>query len=228
MPRSLRALWWRGRFVVAAACCALAAGAVVQAARPAPPPTVTAVVTAHEVSGGTRLAAGDLRVVETSPDLVPADAPTGVDAAVGRTTSVRLAAGTVLQDSLVGAGDLVAGAPQGTVVVPVHLEPTVSTLLVPGDRVDLVLAAGRTVADPLPDDGTDTTADGAVGGASDPYLARRALVVPGRATSGAGGLLGAAGPSAEGGVTLVAVSAQEAARLAGATGWEEVRAVLVP
>ncbi|MBD5786585.1 flagellar biosynthesis protein FlgA [Cellulosimicrobium terreum] len=208
-PRALRALWWRARFVVAALCCGLAASAVVDAVRPAPPPTVPVVVTAHDVRGGVALTTHDVRAVEIAPDLVPAGALADVDDAVGRTTSVRLASGTALQESLVAAGDLVAAAPEGTVVVPVRLDPEVAALLVPGDRVDLVVAEDVT-------------------GMPDPFLARGALVVPGRGAAGSGGVLDVVGPAEAGGITLVAADPDEAARIAGATGWAEVRAVLVP
>lgn len=213
-------LWWRLRFVVAAVCCGAAAAAAVSALRPEPPPTVPVVVTAREVSAGDELGASDVRVVEVPLGLAP-EALRSTDDAVGRSASVRIAPGTALQESLVAAGGLVAAAPPGTVVAPVRLDPGVSGLLAPGDRVDLLLASSTSgltgvAGEPVPADGTD------------PYLARGAVVVPGRTEeSAAGGLLGAQPTTAER-VVLVAVQPQEAERLAAVAGWGQVTAVLVP
>lgn len=220
-------LWWRLRFVVAAVCIGLAASATVAAARPAPPPTQPVVVTTREVPAGTALVAGDVEVLDVAAGLAP-EALRTVDDAVGRTASVRLAPGTALQESLVAAGDLVAAAPEGTVVAAVRLDPGVGGLLTAGDRVDLLVAAGE-----LGPPGSATPAEpGAAGsdaatGAPDPYLARGAVVVPGRAPEASGGLLGpAAGTEQD--VTLVAVRPEEAERLAAVAGWGAVTAVLVP
>lgn len=208
-------LWWRLRFVVAATCCGVAAAAVVAALSPAPPASVAVVVTAREVEAGSSVVAADVQVTEVPADLAPAGLRS-VDDAVGRTASVRIAPGTVLQESLVAAGDLGAAAPAGTVVAPVRLDPGVSGLLTAGDRVDLLVAAGAT--------GPDGAGDGP---ADDPYLARGAVVVPGRAEGTAsGGLLGTSTSTAD--VTLVAVLPDEAERLAAVAGWGEVTAVLVP
>lgn len=209
-------LWWRLRFVVAAVCCGLAATAVVAAARPAPPETVPVAVTTREVPAGAALSAADVEVRHVAAELAP-EALRTVDDAAGRTASVRLAPGTTLQESLVAAGELVSAAPAGTVVAAVRLDPAVAGLLAAGDRVDLLVASGATEAavvdpaDPAPD----------------PYLARGAVVVPGRAPETSDGLLGS-GASAPEDVTLVAVRPEEAERLAAVAGWGTVTAVLVP
>jgi pilus assembly protein CpaB len=215
-------LWWRLRFVVAAVCCGLAASATVSAARPAPPATVPVVVTTREVPPGTALAADDVEVRQVAAELAPR-ALRAVDDAVGRTASVRLSPGTTLQESLVAAGDLAAGAPDGTVVAAVRLDPGVAGLLAAGDRVDLLVASGA--AEGTADVGT---ADGRqAAGAPDPYLARGAVVVPGRAPEASAGLLGSAATAPDD-VTLVAVRPEEAERLAAVAGWGTVTAVLVP
>jgi pilus assembly protein CpaB len=208
--RRAGALWWRLRFVVAAVCCGLAASAAASAARPAPPATVPVVVTTREVPAGTSLAAGDVEVLRVAAELAP-EALRTADDAVGRTASVRLSPGTALQPSLVAAGDLAAAAPEGKVVSAVRLDPAVSRLLAAGDRVDLLVAVDETGAPDTPD----------------PYLARGAVVVPGRGEEPTGGLLGSAA-STEQDVTLVAVRPEEAERLASVAGWGTVTAVLVP
>ncbi|WP_251150534.1 SAF domain-containing protein [Cellulosimicrobium sp. Marseille-Q4280] len=213
-------LWWRLRFAVAALCCGVAAATAVSALSPDPPPTVSVVVTAREVSAGAELAAADVRVVDVPADLAP-EALRSPDDAVGRSASVRIAPGTALQESLVAAGDLVSAAPPGTVVAPVRLDPGISGLLAAGDRVDLLVASAATgltgvAGEPAPADGAS------------PYLARGAVVVPGRpGESASGGLLGSPTVTGEQ-VTLVAVLPEEAERLAAVAGWGQVTAVLVP
>ncbi|WP_171905437.1 flagellar biosynthesis protein FlgA, partial [Cellulosimicrobium cellulans] len=168
------------------------------------------------------------RALEVAAGLAP-EALRTVDDVVGRTASVRLAPGTALQESLVAAGDLVAAAPAGTVVAAVRLDPGVSALLTAGDRVDLLVAAGELGATPGPAASADPGAaeEDAAPVAPDPYLARAAVVVPGRAPEAPGGLLGSAA-STEQDVTLVAVRPEEAERLAAVAGWGAVTAVLVP
>ncbi|MGN0113243.1 MAG: SAF domain-containing protein, partial [Cellulosimicrobium funkei] len=206
--RLLHGLWWRSRFVVAALCCGLAASVVVGALRPPPPPTAPAVVTARAVPPGTTLAAPDVRVDHVPASLLPAGAPARADDVVGRRATVALPEGTLLQDGLVAGGELAAGAPDGTVVAPVRLDPGVAALLGPGDRVDL-LAAGDPALAPAPTEPAET------GSAppDDPYLARAAVVVPAPEPDDGGGLLGTGGSGSDV-VTLVAVRPEEAVRLA--------------
>ncbi len=220
--RLLHGLWWRSRFVVAALCCGLAASVVVGALRPPPPPTAPAVVTARAVPPGTTLAAPDVRVDHVPASLLPAGAPARADDVVGRRATVALPEGTLLQDGLVAGGELAAGAPDGTVVAPVRLDPGVAALLGPGDRVDL-LAAGDPALAPAPTEPAET------GSAppDDPYLARAAVVVPAPEPDDGGGLLGTGGSGSDA-VTLVAVRPEEAVRLAARTGHAPVTAVLVP
>jgi pilus assembly protein CpaB len=202
--RRLHLLAWRGRFVVAAVCCGLAATTAVQALRPPPPPTADVVVTRRAVPAGTELRAADLTTVVVDARLAHTLTTDTADV-VGRSSPVRLPAGTPLHPDLVSGGGLGGQAPRGTVVVAVGLVE--SSWLAPGDRVDLLAAddRGRT-------------------------LARRALVLPGPAAGAeaSGGLLG--GVAADGGehVTLVAVDPDEAAAVSGASGWGAVVAVLVP
>ncbi|PFG44270.1 SAF domain-containing protein [Isoptericola jiangsuensis] len=202
--RRLHLLAWRSRFVVAAVCCGLAATATVQALRPPAPATTTVVVTSRAVEAGTPLRRADLTTVVVDADLAPALVTDPTDV-VGRSSPVRLPAGTPLHPGLATGGGLGDQAPRGTVVVAVGLVE--AGWLAPGDRVDLLAAddRGRT-------------------------LARRALVLPGPAarTDTSGGLLG--GTSADGGdrVTLLAVDPDEAAAVSATSGWGTVTAVLVP
>jgi len=180
-------------------------------------------VAARDVAPGTALTAADLRVEEVPARLLPDTAATDPDAVVGRRATVALRAGTLLQESLVAAGDLAAGAPDGTVVAPVRLDPGVAALLGAGDRVDLLAVSDWPAADPLP----DPLAPDGVAPTEDPYLARGAVVVPAPEVDDGGGLLGT-GASGADAVTLVAVRPEEAVRLASVAGHATVTAVLVP
>ncbi len=111
-------------------------------------------MTARAVPPGTTLTAPDVRVDHVPASLLPAGAPTRADDVVGRRATVALPEGTLLQDGLVAGGELAAGAPDGTVVAPVRLDPGVAALLGPGDRVDL-LAAGDPALAPVPTDVAD-------------------------------------------------------------------------
>ncbi len=209
--------------MVAALCCGLAASVTVSALRPAPPPTAPVLVAARDVPAGAALTTADVRVDEVPAQLLPDTATADPGSVVGRRTTVALRAGTLLQESLVAAGELAAGAPEGTVVAPVRLDPAVAALLGAGDRVDLLAVADWPVADPLPD---AAASDGSVP-ADDPYLARSAVVVPAPEPDDGGGLLGTGASSADA-VTLVAVRPDEAVRLASVAGHATVTAVLVP
>jgi Flp pilus assembly protein CpaB len=179
--------------------------AAVGALRPPDPATVGTVVAAHDLEAGTRLTASDVRVVQLPQAVAVAGAAGSTQAVVGATTAVPLGAGTplvpgVLVESVTG--------PAGTVVAAVRFaDDAVASYLRPGDRVDVVAA----------------TPDGGPGGT----LASRALVLPGRAGTGEGsdGLLGTG--DADTGPVLLAVTADEASALAGATGGSLLSAVIV-
>jgi len=231
VPRRLRSLLWRARFVLAAACCGLAAAAVVQAVRPAPPPTVNVVVPARALAAGEPVAADDLTTVAVATALAPDGVATDPAELVGRTPVTALPAGLPLHPGLLPGGGVVAQAPQGTVVVPVLLEDTAAGWLRPGDRVDLVLTGEAAQAVATGGDGSEGGANGRDGAdPDDAYLARRALVLPrpeAAEPAGGGLLAGATGTSQDTDVTLVAVSEDEAPGLSAASGWGTVGAVLV-
>jgi Flp pilus assembly protein CpaB len=207
--------------VLVAVCCGVAATATVQALSPEPPPTVDVVVPEHRLVAGTAVASDDVAVKPVPAALVPADVLTDPADAVGRVPAVSLPAGLPLHAELVQGGGVVSQAPRGTVVVPVRLDDAATGWLRPGDRVDLVATAEGQASVSESGDADDS-----------PYLARRALVLPGLAggrsssEESAGGLLG--GTSArDAPVTLVAVAPDEAPGLSAASGWGTVAAVLV-
>lgn len=204
----LRGALWRGRAVVAALCLGVAAAATVQALRPAPPPTVPVVVLAADVPAGTPLTAADVAVAHLPPAAVPAGAPRAPADVVGSSPVVDLVARQVLAPALLGGG--APAGPAGTVVAAVRLDdPAVAALLTPGAHVDLVAAR--------PEGGPGET------------VAVRALVLPAppAARDDGGGLLGSTPPEADAPV-LVAVTPDEAIRLAEASASARIVAVVVP
>lgn len=214
--RRRAATWlWRSRFVVAAACCGLAATAAVHALRPPAPPTADVVVPVRTLAAGRPVAEDDVALRALPAEAVPDDALADPGDAVGRTPAVALPAGLPLTGALVAGGEVVARAPDGTVVVPVVLDSTAAALLRPGDRVDLV-----------------TTAQAAAGSPDAAYLARGALVLPsaGRQPDepSTGGLLGGGAGGTTTAATLLAVDPDEAPAVSAASGSGTVGAVLVP
>jgi pilus assembly protein CpaB len=181
----------------------LAVLALVLALRPAPAAPVIApaaevdvVVAARDLPAGTTLAADDV-VLTTFPE---AAAPDGAATDAGRLTGEVLAGpvrrGEPVTDVRVVGPGLWAQVPAGQVAAPVRLaDLAVATLLHPGDRVDVLATAADAAAAEV--------------------VARAALVVstPTGADPDAPDPAVVAG---EAGLLFLAVSAETAARLAGA------------
>jgi pilus assembly protein CpaB len=132
----VRAASWHRR-PLAAVAAVLAVVTAVSAALPEGPPERTVLVAAHELAGGTVLAAAD---VEPRP-LRAADVPVGaLEAApqvLGRAVSAPVPEGQVLTPLALAAPR--AGPSTGRVVAPVRLaDPGLVALLRPGDLVDLL------------------------------------------------------------------------------------------
>lgn len=161
------ALRWHRR-TLAALAAGLAVLGTLTVMRPAPPETTPVVVAAHDLSPGTRLAAGDLRVIELPPAALPAGAPTSTADLIGRVLVVALPSqAVVLPGTTLGARQVKAGE----VLVPFRLaDPAVATLLRVGDQVNIVaqstdgqartIATGARVSALM----TDSTEAGPLGG----------------------------------------------------------------
>jgi pilus assembly protein CpaB len=130
----------------------LAVLALVLAVRPPPAsdvpapgrPTVPVAVAAADLPAGAVLTPGDLVVAA----LPPGGAPDGSAADPGELTGQVLAApvrsGEVVTDVRVVGPGLWSSVPDGQVATPVRLaDLAVATLLRPGDRVDVLAAAGE-------------------------------------------------------------------------------------
>lgn len=213
----MRAELWRHRFAVAAALLGLATALVVDRLTPTPERTLPVVVSAADLPAGAELTPAHLRTVRLPAVAVTDGTPGDPDAVVGRTLAVTVPAGTVIVGPLLV--DDTATGPPGTVVAGVRLaEPALAAVLSPGMHVDLLAPV------PTVDLGPDVSAAAAA------TLAVRALVLPHPgATPRSSGLL--PGSPGDGGgpsdLVLVAVTPDEAARLANVSGRGSVSAVVV-
>ena len=174
---------------------------------------------ARELPAGSTLAAEDVRTVRMGADVAPNHAPDREDAVVGRRTAVSVPAGTPLVPGVVHGAGIRPSVPPGLTLAAVRLaDPGVARLLQPGDRVRIL--AGR----------NDPTGAATGSEASAETLVARALVVEiqgGAAESSSGGLLAPSSVVDVEPLILLAVSTEEATRLAGAALTASIVAVLV-
>jgi Flp pilus assembly protein CpaB len=129
--------------LVAAALAALTTYSAVQVVAPASPPTEPVVVAARDLSSGTRVAPGDVRLAAVDPDLVPRGADAEVSSVVGRVLAAPMRAGEFLTDRRVLGAPLIASYPDEVVAAPVRLQDAdVAALLRVGDRIDVYSSNG--------------------------------------------------------------------------------------
>lgn len=180
-------LWHRR--LLAAGLAAAAVALAIHAAQADPVRTVPLVVTARDLPGGGILQPADLTTIEVLVASVPAGAVASVDAAIGRMLAGPASAGEPVTDVRLVGPSLLQGWGDGLVAVPVRIaDPGAVAILRPGELIDLIAA---------PVNGQ---------GAPGPIATQVPLLaVPEQAD---GGL------HADGGLLIVAVSAQQAASLA--------------
>jgi len=185
------------RRLASAGLAAAALAGALQVLAPDPAAGVLAVVLARDLAAGAVIGPQDLRSVHLPAGMLPRGAVGAVQAR-GHLMASAGRSGEVLTDArLVGPGLLVGQDPD-RVAAPVRVaDPAAAALVSPGDRVDVLLA-------------TQGRADAEVVVRSATVLAR--LLAP---TSGSG-LLGGSVDTASGGLLVLAVSAPDAAALAGA------------
>lgn len=200
---------WRYRHVLAALCLAWAVVLVLPGAkddRSAAP----VVVAAQDLAAGTLLTADQLTTVSMPPS--PGDA-VSPEQLIGERLVIGLPEGVpVVPTMLVGPG-VARGAPPGTVVTPVRLsDPALMELVHAGDRLDLY-------AGPV---GSDL-------GAGDAELITSGALVLSvlNRPEDSSGLLDVTAQDGTGAV-VVAVAAEDASLLTGASGVSSFRAVVVP
>jgi Flp pilus assembly protein CpaB len=139
----VRRWFLRHRRLVVAALASLIAYSLVHVLAPPPPPTAPVVVAARDLSSGTRLAAGDLRLSAVDPVDVPDGAATQIAAVVGEVLAAPMRAGESLTDRRVLGAALVAGYRGDMVAAPVRIQDAdVVALLHVGDRIDVYASNG--------------------------------------------------------------------------------------
>lgn len=188
-----RAVSWhrRGLAAVLAAASVLA---LYSALRPSTADQVPVLVASRSIAAGQTADAGSLRIASVPRAVVPDQALTALDQAVGRTVTAGLTPNSILTDRDVLTPTRSA---DGTVVVPVRITDTgVAALLQPGDRVDLFARS-----------------DGTTDPGRDARLASGAVVVT--VTQPADGpVAGVGGGTGDGALVLVRVGPSVAERLA--------------
>jgi pilus assembly protein CpaB len=167
VSRTVRRLLARYRRILGALLAAVAVLVVVEALAPAAPASRPVVVAARDLESGSVLSAGDVRVVQMPPRLVPAGSTYSAAKVVGSVVAGPMRAGEVVTDRRLLERALVAGYPPGIVAAPVRVRDAgVVSLLSVGDRIDvyavrsdtapaeLIVADVPVVALPQVDDGT--------------------------------------------------------------------------
>ena len=194
------------RLAVALLLCAAAAITVHQLT-PAPVHTVTALAAARDLPAGSAMGASDLAHVQVPPDMMAAGFLDEESELAGKQLAAPLRKGQLLTDAqLLGPG-LLAGTPPGSAAVPLRMaDPSSIQLVSPGQLVNVVLTAAN---------GFDQQAPSEVLAASVPVLW----------TSGKSGQW--LGTAETDGLIVVAASAEQAARLAGASTQGKLFFVLV-
>jgi Flp pilus assembly protein CpaB len=211
-PAALRLGGWLSRnrrLAIALLLCAAAAISVHQLT-PAPVHTVTGLAAARDLPAGSALAPADLAHVQVPPDMMAAGFLDQDNDLAGKQLAAPLRKGQLLTDAqLLGPG-LLAGTPPGSAAVPLRMaDPSSIQLVSPGQLVNVVLTAAN---------GFDQQAPSEV----------LATAVPVLWTSGKGGQSGQwLGTSETDGLIVVAASAEQAARLAGASTQGKLFFVLV-
>ncbi|PNI10248.1 flagellar biosynthesis protein FlgA [Arthrobacter sp. AFG7.2] len=197
------------RLAVALLLCA-AAAITVQQLTPAPIFTETALAAARDIPAGASLSPADLAAVQVPPGMMASGTLEEPGEAAGKQLAAPLRKGQLLTDAqLLGPG-LLAGTPPGSAAVPLRMaDPSSIQLVSPGQLVNVVLTAANGFDQQKPPE----------------VLASGVPVLWTSSQGGQGGQwLGAAETES---LIVVAATAEEAARLAGASTQGKLFFVLV-
>ena len=200
----------RNRRLAAALLLCAAAAITVQQLTPEPVYTVSALAAARDLPAGTAMASADLASVQVPPGMLADGFLHEAGEAAGKQLAAPLRKGQLLTDAqLLGPG-LLAGTPPGSAAVPLRMaDPSSIQLVSPGQLVNVVLTAAN---------GYDQQKPPEVLAAGVPVLW----------TSSKGGQGGQwLGTAETDGLIVVAASAEQAARLAGASTQGKLFFVLV-
>lgn len=200
----------RNRRLAVALLLCLAAAISVHQLTPAPADTVPALSASRDLPAGTAVQSADLEMVRIPPGMRTDGTLGAREQATGRQLAAPLRKGQLVNDAqLLGPG-LLTGTPPGSAAVPLRMADASSIQLVaPGQLVDVVLTAGN---------GFDQPGQSEVLASGVPVLW----------TATKGGDSGQwLGTSETDGLIVVAASAGQAARLAGASTQGKLFFVLV-
>ena len=197
------------RLAVALLLCA-AASMTVHQLTPAPADTATALSAARDLPAGTAVTASDLVQVRVPPGLLSEGVLSEQAEAAGKQLATPLRKGQLVTDvQLLGPG-LLTGTPPGSAAVPLRMADASSIQLVsPGQLVNVVLTSGN---------GFDQQGPSEVLAAGVPVLWTAAK-------GGQGGQW--LGTAETDGLIVVAATAEQSARLAGASTQGKLFFVLV-
>ncbi|WP_172511232.1 SAF domain-containing protein [Glutamicibacter mishrai] len=171
------------------------------------------VVVASDIPAGSEISANQLSLQTVRLDPGDDEVFDSPEQLVGQRIAIGLDAGTVIRKYALVGEQLLAGAVDGTVAVPLRLsDPATVTLLHPGQLVDIVLTTG---------DGFDREIASSTIAKSVPVL-----WVPQSASDSEFGMLKGAAPSGEG-IIVVAAASSLSDDLSGAVSRGKVSAVLV-
>jgi len=202
---AIRLVVWQWRYAVVALSAGLASMGVLQILAPPQPAQATVLFAARALPVGTTLQPQDLAEV-TLPARYASGLVSDPEQVVGRVTITGVAADSPIWQSGLSSADLGGVAPSGLVVVPIRLDAVTTSILVPGDVVDLVQVSS---------DGTNV-------------VARNALVLPARLeTPAASSGIFSTGSTATP-VTLIAVAPAEAPQVAASAHLNQISAILIP
>lgn len=138
MFQRIRGILWRIRHVLIALTAFLCLLSVLQVASGLAPETRTVVVTSRDLSAGTLLEAGDLKVTAVPESLVPDGALSSIDQAEGEVLTGSLPGGMPLADPLLLSTEFLDSAPKGYAIMPVTIiADGTEELATPGTNVGL-------------------------------------------------------------------------------------------
>jgi Flp pilus assembly protein CpaB len=111
------------------------------------PRGIPIVIVAQNLTAGHVLAKSDLEVADWPADLAPEGAAADPRELVGRSLGAGMSRGEPITAARLRGPGLLAGAETGLVAAHVKLaDPAMAAMTAPGDRVDLISAAGKLVA----------------------------------------------------------------------------------
>lgn len=158
-----------------------------------------------DIAAGESITSTDVKSVAIPPNLVPPNSFTQFDDVLESQTATNIPEGVAITSSMLMGREFLNLLPDDLVAVPVRLgDAEISTLLQPGDRIDVWSASDQFSA-------FDSQSE-----ENSQIVARRALVLTSTSHADSEGVFGMSTDLENGGITLLGVSEEEAEQLASA------------